>query len=115
RFRRGDTRNEALEDQDGKQARVVATVHHQQAHLGRSFKQAVMGKPVEGRRMKNRKKESEAEYLANVMEVEIVPENLAKLQNSYVGFLWDAKEAKIMQLTIWMEGYQKVVVRSMGM
>jgi hypothetical protein len=56
----------------------------------------------------------ERDYLAGVLKVDAVPENVQKLKNSYVGTLWEVKDAECIQMQILMEGFQDVQATMMG-
>ncbi|GAU45815.1 hypothetical protein TSUD_115030 [Trifolium subterraneum] len=52
--------------------------------------------------------------LSGVLKVDVVPANVEKLKNSYVGTLWEVKEAESIQMQILMEGFQDVQATMMG-
>jgi hypothetical protein len=58
--------------------------------------------PMQKRRL------TDEEYRAGIQEIPPYPELLQKLQESFVGTLWEAVESEILQVTMWMEGYQQI-------
>ncbi|MCI43645.1 hypothetical protein A2U01_0064883, partial [Trifolium medium] len=52
--------------------------------------------------------------LVGVLNVDVVPENVEKLKNSFVGTLWEVKDAETIQMQILMEGFQDVQATMMG-
>ncbi|MCI34142.1 DUF4283 domain protein, partial [Trifolium medium] len=50
----------------------------------------------------------------DVLEIDVVPANIEKLKYSYVGTLWEIKEAENIQMSIAMEGFQDIRATVMG-
>ncbi|MCH84313.1 hypothetical protein A2U01_0005144, partial [Trifolium medium] len=64
---------------------------------------------------KQKRRLTEEEYRAGIQEIQPDPELLTNLQNCYVGTLWETVEAEILQVSMWMEGYQQIKVTTLGM
>jgi hypothetical protein len=64
---------------------------------------------------KKKKTQNHEDYLAGVLEIDSVPENVENLKQCYVGTLWDAKLAANAQMMISMEGYQHLKATMLGM
>ncbi|WJX71605.1 hypothetical protein P8452_55583 [Trifolium repens] len=92
---------------------------------GQSFKDVVQGekkttvhnqfawkaKP----KIKSNSRLTDEEYRAGIMAIEAEPENLKRLEGSYVGILRDMAEADSIQITIWMEGFQNIKAPQLGL
>jgi hypothetical protein len=58
---------------------------------------------------------TDEEYRKGIMEIAVDSNNLKKLEDSFVGSLWEAGEAENIQITLWMEGYQHIKATTMGL
>ncbi|KAK2447937.1 heterogeneous nuclear ribonucleoprotein Q [Trifolium repens] len=59
--------------------------------------------------------QNEKQRLDGTMEVEVVEENLKKLENCWVGKLWNHEDVDKIQFKIWMEGFQTVNATWLGL
>jgi hypothetical protein len=88
---------------------------------GISFKQSLINgkKHIQigegGKKQYNRKKLTDTQILDGTMEIAVVEANLKKYENCWVGKLWDQEDADKIQFNIWMEGFQRVNVTSLGL
>ncbi|GAU47979.1 hypothetical protein TSUD_87830 [Trifolium subterraneum] len=138
KFRRGEERKLPPNGSDGKRngAALNETKRMQNAilmndnlkvqHRGQTFKEAVLGGGKHIPRNKqnewivkaNGKRKSrltEEEYRAGIMAIETEAENLKQLEGSFVGTLTKFADAKNIQVTLWMEGFQQIKARFLGM
>jgi hypothetical protein len=87
---------------------------------GRSFREALVAKPVQHRDGKEPELQKKVEYTGGggggevVWEVEVEGEALAKLNGSFVGFLSDHKEAQVIQQNFLMDGYPNIRINPLG-
>ncbi|MCH92500.1 hypothetical protein A2U01_0013440 [Trifolium medium] len=49
------------------------------------------------------------------MEIEVEKDNITRLEKSWIGELWDYNDAKNIQIKIWMEGFQNITAKWLGM
>ncbi|MCH83632.1 RNA recognition motif [Trifolium medium] len=58
---------------------------------------------------------AEEEYRAGIMAIDVEPDNLKNLEGSFVGTLRRIADADNIQVTMWMEGFQQIKARPLGL
>jgi hypothetical protein len=58
---------------------------------------------------------TDEEYRAGIMAIEADPENLKRLEGSFVGILRDMTNADHIQVTLWMKGFQNIKAAQLGL
>jgi hypothetical protein len=58
---------------------------------------------------------TDEEYRAGIMAIEADPENLKRLEGSFVGILRNMSDADHIQVTLWMEGFQNIKAAQLGL
>jgi hypothetical protein len=58
---------------------------------------------------------TDEEYRAGIMAIEAEPENLKRLEGSFVGILREMADADHIQVTLWMEGFQNIKATQLGL
>jgi hypothetical protein len=127
KFKRGEGQKVAKKEGGG-QVEVKRNTNLETIQDGnrKSFKDAVAGvnnnhkpRPADRgevpRRRASKRRLTDEEYRKGIMEIAVDSNNLKKLEDSFVGSLWEAGEAENIQITLWMEGYQHIKATTMGL
>ncbi|GAU50425.1 hypothetical protein TSUD_300250 [Trifolium subterraneum] len=64
---------------------------------------------------KRKSRLTDEEYRAGIMAIEAEAENLKHLEGSFVGKLKEFADADNIQVTLWMEGFQQIKARFLGL
>jgi hypothetical protein len=124
KFRRGETANNTNSKSGGKNVGLGREAA-KEVRVGVSFKEIVQGatngtsKKQQGWKAKPSFKQkgrlTDEEYRAGIMAIDAEPQNLKKLEGSYVGTLRDIKDVDSIQMTMWMEGFQQIKATPLGL
>jgi hypothetical protein len=123
KFRRGDELRKPIEN-GGKHGDTTGGVARVQSN-GQTFKEVVQGvkkATVQNQfawkantKPKSKSRLTDEEYRAGIMAIEAEPENLKRLDGSFVGTLRDMAKADSIQVTLWMEGFQNIKAAHLGL
>ncbi|MCI06555.1 hypothetical protein A2U01_0027615, partial [Trifolium medium] len=64
---------------------------------------------------KEKSRLTEEEYRAGIMAIEVESKNLKQLEGSYVGTLKEFADVDNIQVTLWLEGFQQIKARPLGL
>ncbi|MCI14967.1 hypothetical protein A2U01_0036102, partial [Trifolium medium] len=127
KFKRGDAQRATHKDTGDLGDTVVRTKNPIPNRIDNfsSYKEVVVGEDIrainrkkaadEAIQKRARRRLTDEEYRSGILEVQTDPDMFKKLQQCYVGYLNHIEEAENFQVSLWMEGYQRIKASSLGL